>query len=107
MHAVTVTFGIDMTHEEFLAGCERVAPAFAAVPGLVSKAWLADADSGVYGGQYLFATRRAAEEYLSSELFAAGVRANPRFRSPQVRSLAVADAPTAVTTPGLREAATA
>ncbi len=30
--------------------CDQIAPAFAAVPGLASKVWLADAANGVYGG---------------------------------------------------------
>ncbi len=39
-----------ITETDYAAGCDQIAPAFAAVPGLVTKVWLADSDAGVYGG---------------------------------------------------------
>ena len=38
-----------ITETDYAAGCDQIAPAFAAVPGLVTKVWLADSDAGVYG----------------------------------------------------------
>ena len=50
--------------------CDEVAPAFAAVPGLVSKVWLADRENGVYGGVYTFENGAAVDAYLASDLLA-------------------------------------
>jgi hypothetical protein len=98
MQALIVTFRPDgMGHERFLAGCEEVAPAFAAVPGLISKTWMADEASGLYGGLYLFASERDLSGYLASDLFRGGVAGNPAFTDLTVRTAAVAEGPTRVT----------
>jgi len=100
MQALIVTFRLDgITHEQFLAGCEEVAPAFAAVPGLISKTWMADEGSGLYGGLYLFDGEPALSAYLASDLFRGGVLGNPAFAGIEVRSAAVAEGPTRTTAP--------
>jgi hypothetical protein len=96
--ALIVTFRLDgITHDQFLAGCEEVAPAFAAVPGLVSKTWMADAGSGTYGGLYLFRSEPELSAYLASDLFRGGVAGNPAFADVAVRTAAVAEGPSRVT----------
>ena len=55
MHILVVNFqvkGIDDEH--FRKACDDLAPAFASVPGLISKVWLADTATGTYGGIYIW-----------------------------------------------------
>ena len=73
-----------------------MAPAFAAVPGLISKTWMADEASGLYGGLHLFASERDLSGYPASELFRSGVAGNPAFTDLTVRT-AAAEGPTRVT----------
>jgi hypothetical protein len=85
-----------MTEPEYRTLCDQIAPVFAAVPGLVSKVWLADPSSGVYGGVYTFESHAALEAYLASDLFAqAG--ATPGLSEFSVRHFEVLAAPTGVT----------
>ena len=58
--------------------CDEVAPAFAEVPGLVSKVWLANRVTNTYGGVYTWASREAMEEFGKSELSTAAAT-NPNF----------------------------
>jgi quinol monooxygenase YgiN len=79
MHMQVVTFQLkDMTDAEFRAFCDEVAPAFAGLPGLVAKVWLADPATGTYGGVYTWENRAAYEAYTQSDLFNA-VATNPKF----------------------------
>jgi hypothetical protein len=87
---------------EYEAEAERIAPAFAQLPGLIAKTWLADPGECTYGGVYLWADRVSAEAYADGELLAAA-RRNPafaNFRSSIFDTLAV---PTALTARGLAE----
>src|SRR4029077_6381314 len=56
-----VNFNLDgLSEEEFASSCDELAPAFAAVPGLASKVWLADrAERELRGGDPFAAQRRA------------------------------------------------
>lgn len=70
VHALFVSYSLRASdpaqHAEL---CEQLAPAVAAVPGLLSKMWLANTETGRFGGFYLFASRAAFERYVASELF--------------------------------------
>jgi quinol monooxygenase YgiN len=97
MHITVVNFRLkDMNHEEFTAACDELAPAFAAVPGLVSKVWLSDPTGNTYGGVYTWRDRSAFEAYARSDL-AESVLANPHFTDLVVKDFAVLDGPTRVT----------
>ena len=97
MNVLIVNFTLEgISEEQFEAMCDDVAPAFAAVPGLASKVWLADREAGVYGGVYVFESAEAADEYLSSELFA-GVGSTPGFTGITVRRFGVLAGPTSTT----------
>jgi hypothetical protein len=97
MNVLIVNFTLEgISDEQFQAMCDDVAPAFAAVPGLASKVWLADREAGVYGGVYVFESAEATDEYLASELFA-GVGATPGFAGITVRRFGVLEGPTATT----------
>ena len=50
MHIQVINFGINVPHQDFVSGAEEVAPEFASLPGLISKHWLGDEESKVYGG---------------------------------------------------------
>ena len=51
MHVQIVNFNLkDLTDAEFRSMANEVAPAFASVPGLLGKIWLADAGKNTYGG---------------------------------------------------------
>ena len=79
MHVQIIEFHLnDMSDGEYLEACEQLAPAFAAIPGLLAKVWLADPATGTYGGVYLFRDRRAMENFRRSDLFAV-VASSPNF----------------------------
>ena len=72
MHALLVTYGLDGT-----TPCERaelseaLAPAFAAVAGLVSRTPLENPTAGRHGAFYVFETKGAFDRFVASELYAA------------------------------------
>lgn len=72
MHALFVTYGLNGTtpceHAEL---CEALEPAFAAVPGLVSRTPLENQPAGRYGAFYVFETKGAFDRFVASELYAA------------------------------------
>ncbi len=79
MHILIINFnlnGIDRAQYESI--CDEVAPAFAEVPGLISKKWLADDATNTYGGVYLFKDRQAMLDFQQSELYAS-VGGDPAF----------------------------
>lgn len=97
MEILVINFSLDgMTDGEYQSMCEAEAPAFAAVPGLLNKVWLADRSNGVYGGVYAFENGRAVESFLGSELFAE-VGAAPGLTGFSVRRFEVLSTPTAIT----------
>lgn len=61
-------------------------PVFAAVPGLHSKAFILDEESGEFGGFYVFDSAAARADYPRSELFAETVAT---FGEPQLREFEV------------------
>ena len=97
MQILIVNFNLDgLSEEEFESSCDELAPAFAAVPGLISKVWLADRAEGIFGGVYTFGSETALDDYLHSDLFAA-VGSTPGFTNISVRRFDVLEGPTRVT----------
>ena len=71
-----VTFQLDGIDEDAYSGvCDEMAPAFAAVPGLQAKLWLADRTTNTYGGVYVFSDADAQAAFAESDLFANDVTA--------------------------------
>ena len=102
MHVQIITFRlVDMDEDGYRAACAEMAPAFAALPGLLAKVWLADPATGTYGGVYLFRDRAAMEAYAASELFAT-VAAFPHFADIVARDFAVYDDLTRLTQPSVQ-----
>lgn len=97
MHVQIVNFQLNGIDEDaYAAACEELAPTFAEMPGLLSKVWLADAETNTYGGVYLWADRESFEAYTRGEIFA-GIGSNPGFTGVTSRDFDVLEAPTAVT----------
>lgn len=97
MEILVINFSLGgITESEYRNLCDEAAPTFAAVPGLVSKVWLADRTNGVYGGVYTFENGAALDAYLASDLLAQ-VAANPAFVDITVRRFEVLAEPTAIT----------
>ncbi len=79
MHIQIVNFSLEsLSPSDYEKHCENVASAFAAMPGLLAKFWLADPASNTYGGVYVWQDRNAFEAYVTSETFAA-LEANPHL----------------------------
>jgi heme-degrading monooxygenase HmoA len=97
MHIQIINFHLKgVTEADFRALCDEVAPAFAEVPGLISKVWLANRTTNTYGGVYTWATRDAMEEYAKSDLFKA-VATNPNLADITSIDFDVLEEPTSVT----------
>ncbi len=89
MQILIVNFNLDgLSEEEFASSCDELAPAFAAVPGLASKVWLADRAEGIFGGVYTFESEKAVDDFLQSDLFV-GVGATPGLVNISVRRFGV------------------
>ena len=102
MHVLIVNFSLkDISEEEYRGIAESVAPAFANLPGLVSKTWLADAETNTYGGVYHWRSREASEDYKRTDIYR-GMEANPHFENLVVKEFAILEEPTR-TTHGLAE----
>lgn len=97
MHATVVNFHLkDWTEASYQELASEVAPAFADVPGLICKIWLADRVSGTYGGIYLWQDEAAFTAFTKSELFAS-VGAHPNLTDITVKDFGILDDVTAVT----------
>ena len=106
MHIQIVNFSLtDLSHDAYVDFCAAIAPNFAAVPGLISKIWLADRTENVYGGIYLWESAAAMQRFAASDLFRS-VASNPSLANLTSRDFAILDAPSRVTH-GLGEAAVA
>lgn len=101
MHTIIINFTLtDMTDDRYREVCAELAPAFAELPGLLTKVWLADPPARAYGGVYLFADRESADAYLGSALFRT-VESFPHFADLALRRFDVDEATTRRTQPGL------
>jgi len=97
VHIQIINFHLEGIGEaEYRAHCDEVAPAFAKVPGLISKVWLANRATNTYGGVYTWATREKMEEYAKGDLFRA-VAANPNLAGITSIDFDVLEDPTSVT----------
>jgi len=77
MHILIINFNLnELSRAQYEGVCDELASTFAAVPGLISKTWLANEDTNTYGGVYLWEDKQAMQDFKGSELYA-GVGANP------------------------------
>ena len=104
MHIQIINFNLEgVSEEDYRRLCETIAPAFADLPGLASKIWLANPATSTYGGLYVWRDREAMEAYEKTDIFK-GLGANPHFENVRVKDFAVLEAPTHITG-GLSEVA--
>ena len=97
MHMQIVTFHLKgLSHEEFSALCEQLAPQLAGTPGMISKVWLSSEATNTYGGVYTWEDRASMERFTRSDFFAA-VAAHPNFEGITSADFGVLEGPTAVT----------
>jgi hypothetical protein len=97
MHVLFVTYALrDATPDQHAELCEQLAPAVAAVPGLVSKTWLTNCETGRYGGFYLFESRAAFDRFVASELFDT-LWTLPSIRDAAASEFSTLELPTALT----------
>jgi hypothetical protein len=105
MHILVVNFNLKgITEEDYFGLVEPIAPAFAGLPGLISKTWLANAETNTYGGVYVWSDRGAMEAYKETDIYK-GMQANPHFENVTVTDFAVVENATRVTRGPARVAA--
>jgi quinol monooxygenase YgiN len=97
MHIQIITFNLTgITEEQYRATADKIAPAFAEMPGLLEKYWLADPTSNTFGGVYLWTDRAAMETYMKGEV-AAAVTTHPNLANISSVDFGVIYGPTLVT----------
>ena len=97
MHIQVINFNLaGISRTEYETVCDELAQAFADLPGLVSKHWLANEKTNTYGGIYIWESEDAYQAFIDSELFA-GVGANPALANIESKNFAVIEAPTRIT----------
>ena len=97
MHVLIVNFALEgISAEQYGAQVESVAPAFAELPGLVSKTWLANAETNTYGGVYLWQDRESMEGYAETDVFKQ-MAANPNFKDFTKKEFDVPEGPSRIT----------
>jgi hypothetical protein len=96
-HIQIVTFKLaGLEPDAYRAHCEASAPAFAEIPGLHAKAWLANPSTNTYGGVYAWDSRAAMEAYVSGPIFGA-LLANPGTVDVTTRDFDLLERPTEIT----------
>jgi heme-degrading monooxygenase HmoA len=97
MHVQIINFQLKGLSEEEYAGiCNQVAPAFAEVPGLLSKVWIANSSTGLYGGVYFWRDRQAMEAFSKTDLFKT-VATHPNLANITSADFAVMEEPSKLT----------
>ena len=97
MHIQVITFKLDgIDDAAYQAHAEKVAPAFAALPGLRAKIWLANQQTSTYGGIYAFDDPAAMRAYQGGEIFQA-LQNSPHMIDVAVTDFPVLAGPTKVT----------
>jgi hypothetical protein len=97
MHILVINFNLKGIGDEDYRGLvEPIAPAFAGLPGLVSKTWLANAETNTYGGVYVWSDRGAMEAYKETDIYK-GTQTNPHFENLTVTDFAVVENATRAT----------
>jgi hypothetical protein len=92
-----VTFTLSgMSDDDYRRVCDGLAPELARVPGLISKAWLADASANAYGGVYTWVDRQAMEAFARTDTVQAFL-SNPSFADITSRTFGVLEGPSEVT----------
>lgn len=71
MHVQIVRFGLHgISHADYVARANSVAPEVARVPGLRAKLWLSDPVANAYGGVYVWDDPAAMQAYVDGPILA-------------------------------------
>ena len=96
MHVSVAEYRIrDIDDAGWAVVCDELAPAFSAVPGLLTKYWL-HGDADIRGGVYIWSDRAAYLTFLDSDLGRA-LGMHPNMTDLSMRDYAVDVDPTHVT----------
>ena len=97
MHILIINFNLnELSRAQYEGGCDELAATFAAVPGLISKTWLANEETNTYGGVYLWESREAMDAYKAGEIYAS-IGANPALVNVTAPDFEVIAGPSKVT----------
>jgi quinol monooxygenase YgiN len=97
MHVQIITFNLrGISEQEYRDQVDPIAPAFAGLPGLVSKTWLANPETNTYGGVYVWADKEAMDQYRETDIYR-GMLANPHFGNVTIRDFSILEGPTRAT----------
>ena len=97
MYIQIINFNLkDLSRRDYEGSCNEIAQAFADLPGLRSKHWLADEASNTYGGVYIWESKQVMQRYLESDLFSQ-VANNPAFENVSSMDFEVLEGPTKIT----------
>jgi hypothetical protein len=97
MHALFVSHELrGATAPEHAELCAQLAPAVAAVPGLVSLTWLSNETTGRFGGFYVFEHKSAFDAFVASELYET-LRAHRTVDDLRASDFSIEAVPTALT----------
>ena len=97
MHVLIINFNLDgIDHDQYSASCDELGPVFAAIPGLISKQWLASPATNTYGGVYLWKDEQAMIDYKASDIFA-DLSNNPSFTNVTATDFGLLEGPSRAT----------
>jgi hypothetical protein len=97
MHVQIINFRLkDVTEADYAGLCDNLAASYAAVPGLVRKIWLANSETGTYGGVYVWRDKQAMEDFAKTDLFNS-VATHPNLQGVTSTDFGVLPGPTDVT----------
>jgi heme-degrading monooxygenase HmoA len=100
MHVQTVTFGLNqISDDEYLEASRAATGTFAALPGLLAKIWLRNADANVYGAVLLWRNRESYQRFADSELFTS-IGSDPALKGVASQGFEVIEELTQATQPG-------
>jgi hypothetical protein len=86
----------NLTDADYRSACDGLAPELARVAGLISKVWLADEASNMYGGVYTWVDQQAMDAFARSDFFKA-FATNPNFANITSKVFEILEGPSQVT----------
>ncbi len=95
VQVVTLNFE-GMTYDDVVAASEQFIPPLVAMPGLLSKTWLANPETNTYGGVYLWADREALDNYAQSDFWRT-FTSDPRVVNVRSESFGILEEPSRAT----------
>lgn len=102
MKVLIVNFNVPgASLEEVAEKFEPMVPAFANLPGMLAKCWIANEEENTYGAVYFWRDDEALERFQASELWAS-VRSNPLIANMSEKTFDCIEAFTKETQPVLQ-----